>query len=183
MRTDLTTDLDQALSGRNAGSRGYWEVARSGNGNMRTDLLAEDGQDYEELEGLGESVEEMDAAESAAEDRGNQGVFKPYREPLPSEHPPYAPKPGKAWLRRRIRMQSRRAGGNRLARVRWAQVSPVKYNELQKKGLIKSGAVDGVGFIDISADLIRGVLIGGAVILGYQFLRNRGILNVGGKKS
>lgn len=181
MRTDLTTDLDAALSGRDTGSRGYWECARSGNGNMKTDLLSEDGQDYEELEGLGESVEEMDAAESAAEDRGNQSIFKPYREPLPSEHPPYAPKPGKAWLRRRIRMQSRRPGGNRLARVRWAQVSPSKYADLNRKGLIKSGAVDGLGFMDISSDLIKGVTIGAVMVIGYQVLKRRGILNVGGK--
>lgn len=181
MRTDLTTDLDSALAGRNAGSRGYWEVARSGNGNMKTDLLSEDGQDYEELEGLGESVEEMDAAESAAEDRGNQAVFKPYREPLPSEKPPYAPKPGKAWLRRRIRMQSRRPGGNRLARVRWAQVSPVKFDDLRRKGLIKAGAVDGLGFMDISGDLIKGFFYGALALGGFMFLRNRGIISVGKK--
>jgi len=181
MRTNLTCDLDSALSNRNAGSRGYWEVARSGNGNMKTDLLSEDGQDYEELEGLGESVEEMDAAESAAEDRGNQAVFKPYREPLPSEKPPYAPKPGKAWLRRRIRMQSRRPGGNRLARVRWAQVSPVKFDDLRRKGLIKSGAVDGLGFMDISGDLIKGVFYGALAVVGYQFLKRKGIINIGTK--
>lgn len=178
MRTDLTTELDQALSGRDAGSRGYWEVARSGNGNMKTDLLSEDGQDYEELEGLGESVEEMDAAESAAEDRGNQAVFKPYREPLPSENPPYAPKPGKAWLRRRIRMQSRRPGGNRLARVRWVQVSPVKFDDLRRKGLIKSGAVDGLGFVTLTADLIKGVFIGGALAFSYFLWRKRGSLKI-----
>lgn len=181
MRTDLTSDLDSALSGRNAGSRGYWEVARSGNGNMKTDLLSEDGQDYEELEGLGESVEEMDATESAAEDQGNQGLFKPYREPLPSEHPPYAPKQGKAWIRRRIRMQSRRPGGNRLARVRWAQVSPAKYDDLSRKGLIKTGAADGVGFMDISGDLIKGCFYGALAVMGYQFLKRRGIINVGSK--
>lgn len=182
MRTDFTTEIDSALAGRNAGEKGYWEVARSGNGNMTTDLLAEDGRDYEELDGLGESVEEMDSAESQAEDNGNQAVFKPYREARPGEKPPYAPKAGKAWLRRRIRMQSRRPGGNRLAKVRWVMVSPQKYQELRAKGLIKLEGklphISGLGFMDISSDLVKGIVIGGAAAFGYYLWKKRGALKV-----
>lgn len=181
MRTDLTSEIDAALAGRNAGSNGYWECARSGNGDMTTDLLSEDGTNYEELEGLGESVEEMDSYESAAEDKGNRGVLKPYREPLPSEAPPRAPKPGTAWLRRRIPMQSRRPGGNRLVRLRWVQVSPQKYRELQKSGLVKatvSNTVDGLGFVTLTADLIKGMFIGGGLAFGYYLWKKRGALKV-----
>lgn len=181
MRTDLTNDIDSALAGRNAGSKGYWEVARSGNGNMRNDLLAEDGQMYDELEGLGESVEEMDGAESRAEDNGNQNALKPYRMPLPGEKPPYAPKQGCTWIRRRMRMQSRRPGGNRLVRTRWVQVTPEKLQEIQSQGLMKNAAASrlaGLGFFDISGDMVKGVFIGGALAAGVWYLRRRGVLKI-----
>jgi hypothetical protein len=186
MRTNYTSEIDGALAGRNSGSRGYWEVARSGNGSINSDLLAEDGQHYTELEGLGEAVEEMDQHESRAEDTGNHGVLKPYREPNPGEQPPHAPNPGMAWIRRRIRMQSRRPGGNRLVRLRWVQVSPTKYQELQRKGLVKSGSslrglpgmsgLPGMGFVDISSDLIKGVALGAGAMFAYYIWKKRAAL-------
>lgn len=172
MRTDLTSPIDGALSNRNAGALAFWEVARSGNGDMRTDLLADDGRDYEELDGIGESTEEMTAAESSAEDRGDKSVFKQYRETLPGETPPYAPKKGKAWIRRRMRMNSRRPGGNRMARVRWAQVSPQKWAILVKQGQVmnKATSMNGVGFIDMSNPMMKWVLYGGIGLLGVGVL-------------
>lgn len=173
-RTNYSTDIDSALAGRNIGSKGYWECARSGNGNMRTDLMEEDDGHYEELEGLGESVEEMDVHESAAEDRGQRNTFKPYREPTAAEKPPYAPKPGKAWMRRRIRMESRRPGGNRLTRVRWVMVSPAKYAELRRKGEIKHTAQGpSLGGFDISATNMSLLLAGGALVGGLLYLSRR----------
>lgn len=150
-RTDFTSDIDGALAGRNEGSRGYWECARSGNGNMTTDLMEDDGRDYEELEGLGEAVEEMDSAESVALDHNAHAKIKAYRDPNNGEKPPFAPKPGKGWMRRRIPTQTRAPGGNRQVRVRWVQVSPRKYNELMAKGQIKTTAQGPMlGFIEIS---------------------------------
>lgn len=178
MRTDMTTEIDGALSTRNAGSKGWWECARSGNGNMLTDLTEEDGRDYEEVEGLGETVEEMTPAESAAEDRGQLRSFQPFREPLPGEVPPHAPKPGMAWMRRRIRLNTRKPGGMRLCKVRWVQVSPEKYRQLQNDGQIKRGdgnaAMQGVGFLDLSAGNIKWAAIGGvAAIVGLMLLKRK----------
>lgn len=173
-RTNFSTDIDSALAGRNSGSKGYWECARSGNGNMRTDLMEEDGDDYEELEGLGESIEEMDADESAAEDKGQRNGFKPFREPTAAEKPPYAPKPGKAWMRRRIRMESRRPGGNRLTRVRWVMVSPAKWAELRRKRQIKHTAQGpSLGFFNVSATNMTFLIAGGALVGGLLYLSRR----------
>jgi hypothetical protein len=165
-RTDISSEIDNALSGRNLGARGFWECARGGNGNMMTDLMVEDDRDYTELEGLGEAVEEMTAAESLAEDQGRHN-FRPYREPIMGEKPPYAPKPGMAWLRRRIPIQARRPGGKRLVRVRWVQVSPVKYEELRRAGQIQAGTqtLSGIGglgsFLDLSPMMLAvGVALG-----------------------
>jgi len=165
-RTNISTELDGALAGRNAGSKGFWECARSGNGNMRTDLMDEDGRDYEELEGLGEAIEDMDYDESVAEDRGDRSVFKPFRELRPGEQPPYAPKPGKAWMRRRIRTNNRSPGGNRQTRVRWVQVSPEKYEQLASSGCIKTSPANGVlGFLP--AELQTPGALAGGVALGF----------------
>lgn len=173
MRTDLTNEIDAAMSTRNQGARGFWEVARSGNGNMRTDLLEEDGYDYEELEGVGEAVEEMSLEESVAEDKGNRSIFKPYREALPGEQPPHAPKPGKGWIRRRIRMESRRPGGNRLVRVRWAQVSPAKMQEIRRKRQVQSGGVAGLGFMNVSSSNVMWLTAGAVAAAGLLFLLKR----------
>ena len=173
-RTNYSSEIDAALAGRNIGSKGYWECARSGNGNMMTDLMSEDTDHYEELEGLGESVEEMDASESSAEDNGRKDAFKPFREARADEQPPYAPKPGKGWMRRRIRMESRRPGGNRLTRVRWVLVSPEKYDELMKAGKIKTTSQGPMlGFFDISASNMTFLAAGGALVGGLMYLMKR----------
>ena len=173
-RTNYSSDIDSALAGRNQGSKGYWECARSGNGNMMTDLMAEDDDHYEELEGLGESVEEMDAGESAAEDAGRKDTFRPFREPRADEKPPHAPKAGKAWMRRRIRMESRRPGGNRLTRVRWVMVSPQKYEELLKAGKIKTTSQGPrLGFFDVSSANMTYLLVGGALVGGLMYAMKR----------
>lgn len=181
MRTDLTTEVDSALAGRNAGSKGYWEVARSGNGNMMTDLLAEDGQEYDELEGMGESVEEMDGNESRAEDAGNKNALVPFCLPRPGENPPYPPRQGRQWIKRRMRMNSRRPGGNRLIRTRWVQVTPEKLNEIKNKGLLKgqmTSQLAGMGFFDVSRDMVTGVFIGGGIAAAIWYAKRRGILKI-----
>jgi len=163
-RTNLSTELDGALANRNLGSKGYWECARSGNGNMMTDLLDEDGRDYEEMEGLGEAIEEMDPDESLAEDRGDRSQFKSFREARPGEQPPHAPRPGNGWIRRRIRTGSRKPGGMWLARVRWVQVSPQRYAQLRKAGALKREGLAGVGFVPDGFQMP--VAIGGGILLG-----------------
>lgn len=131
MRTDFSSEIDGALSGRNAGQKGYWEVARSGNGNMRTDLFNEDAlAAYEELEGMGESQEEMTLQESAEADQlAGLGQlagpsFKKFRAPEPGEKPPFAPTKGRVWLRKRTATAMRKPGGRRLAHLRWVQMTP-----------------------------------------------------------
>lgn len=171
-RTDYSSEIDGALINRNGGSQGYQEVARSGNGNMRTDLLADDCRDYEEIEGLGETTEEMSAAESAAEDAGDSLQFTPFREPYPGEVPPYPPKPGMAWLRRCIRVNARKPGGRRLVRARWVQVSPKRYQELLEAGKVRTAS--GVGFFDISSSTIRNVAIGAGIgVLAMIYMGGR----------
>lgn len=122
-RTDFTQEIDGALAGRNLGSRHFSEIARSGNGNMRTDL-AEDLADYSELAGLGESTEELTREESAQVDaRGDSATIKRFRYPLPGEMPPFAAPRGMVWLRKRTITDARKPGGLRLARITWCQVS------------------------------------------------------------
>jgi hypothetical protein len=170
-RTNLTSEIDSALAGRNAGARGFWEVARSGNGDMTTDLLAEDGADYEELEGLGETTEELEADEAA-------NGFKPYRAPKAGEKPPYAPKPGKAWIRRRMAMNARKAGGNAMVRCRWVMVSPAKWEQLKREGKIKNNVLlDGLGAIGISKTNLMYMGAGAAVLLiATQMMRKKRVV-------
>lgn len=176
MRTDMTSAIDGALAGRNLGSKGWWNCARSGNGNMMTDLSEEDGQDYDELEGIGETTEEMTAAESAAEDQGNTGAFKPYRDLVAGEVPPHAPSPGKAWIRRRIRTGTRAPGGKRLVKVRWAQVSPACYNQIRSQGKLMVGsgssALQGLG-ITIDSNSLTWAALGGVAVFGALVLMKR----------
>jgi hypothetical protein len=155
VRPNLTTDIDGALSTRNMGSRGFHEVARSGNGNMRTDLLAEDGKDYEELE----------AAEQVVEDRGS--VFRPYRDLRPGEKPPHSPRPGMAWAKRRIRTNSRRPGGRPLVRERWIQVSPRKWDRLRSTGQV----LEGLGGEGLGIDLVTVAAAAGAAVLACMLLK------------
>lgn len=173
-RTDYTSEIDGALAGRNAGSEGHQGVARSGNGDMRTDLLADDCSAYTELEGLGETVEEMTDAESRAEDQGNQTKFQAFRTPKAGEKPPMPAPGGKFWIKRRIRMHRRKPGGNRLLKSRWVQVSAEKYQELLQSGELKiENGVPTLGFIDISSNTIKTLAIGAAVGAGLLMFMGR----------
>jgi hypothetical protein len=137
---------------------------------MTTDLIAE-GADYEEIEGLGEAIEEMSAAESAIEDSGVTVAFKPYREPTASERPPYAPKPGKAWVRKRLRMNAKRPGGNRLVRVRWVMVSPAKWKTLVDSGQVVGTATGVQGIMDMfSSPLVKWGTIGAVAAVGIMLV-------------
>jgi hypothetical protein len=164
-RTDFTQEIDGALAGRNLGSRHYSEIARSGNGNMRTDL-AEDLADHQELAGLGEATEELTLAESAAVDQqGTSAAIAPYRWPKSGEVPPFASNPGMVWLRKRTLTTERKPGGLRLARNIWVQVSKDRLI-MMKRG----GELQGLGF-DMSSltslPMIASVgigLVGGLVI-------------------
>lgn len=169
-RTDISSPIDAALSTRDQGQHDGWAISRKGNGNMTTDLIAE-GADYEEIEGLGEAVEEMSAGESAAEDQGIKVAFKAYREARTGERPPYAPKPGMAWIRRRIRMNAKRPGGNRMVRVRWAMVSPRKWKSLVDSGQVV-GTPSGVhGIMDMFANpVVKWGTIGAVAAVGLMVL-------------
>lgn len=178
MRTDLSSEIDASLAGRNAGANGFWEVARSGNGDMKTDLMVEDGKNYEEFDGTGETVEEVSAQESQILDQSMlpglgslASKFKAFRSPRAGEQPPHAPKPGKAWVKRRIPMNKKRPGGNHLCRCRWAQVSQSKWNELKANGKVQPQTMDGLGAA-LSID-ITSLLIGGGVAAGVLFLLRR----------
>lgn len=172
-RTDLTSDIDGALASRNSGENGFAEVARSGNGNMRDDLMPE-GKDYEETE-AGETIEEMAPAESRAADRGQAPPS--FREPRAGEAPPHAPKPGTAWMRRRIPTGTRRPGGNRLVRARWCMVSPLQYSIFERSGQICDYGDDHgkeMGFVDISSrEVIFAVVGAGLAIAAMMGMRRR----------
>jgi hypothetical protein len=153
MRTDFSSEIDGALSGRNTGQKGYWEVARSGNGDMNTDLLDEDALACcEELEGIGESQEEMTLEESAEADRlAGLGQlagpsFKEFRTPVAGEKPPFAPTNGRVWMRKRTATAMRKPGGRRLAHLRWAQMTPARVNQAARNGeLMGLGIFGGTG--------------------------------------
>lgn len=134
MRTDFTQEIDGAMAGRNLGMRHFSEIARSGNGNMRTDLT-EDLADYHELAGLGETVEEVSNDESAQIDQyGSMAKIQPFRWPAPGEVPPYAAKPGMVWLRRRALTDSRKPGGKRTVKVTWVMVSKERLISMKRDG-------------------------------------------------
>lgn len=161
-RTDFTQEIDGAFANRNAGSRHFSEVARSGNGNMRTDLVNTDDKDYEELDGIGEAFEQLTLEESAAVDSlGADANVARFRWPKPGETPPFAAKGDKVWLRRREITASRVAGGNRVAKVKWVSVSKSRLNSIQRDGQLD-------GFGDISATTIgistAAGLVGGVLL-------------------
>lgn len=167
-RTDFTQEIDGALAGRNLGQRHYSEIARSGNGNMRTDL-AEDLADYQELAGLGEQVEELSGAESALIDQqGATGAAKVQTLvwPKSGQIPPFASNPGMVWLRKRNITGARKPGGNRLARSTWVQVSKLRLQELRQ-----SGAMNGMGAFDIAGMGMPTILAIGAALgfAAYKF--------------
>ncbi len=147
-RTDFTQEIDGALADRNLGQRHFSEIARSGNGNMRRDL-SQDLTDYRELDGIGESIEEVTAEESAQIDlQGSLAKIHPLRWPQPGEVPPYAAKAGSVWLRSRTLTGTRKPGGKRLVKVKWAMVSKERLLALKRDGSlggISFGMISSVG--------------------------------------
>ncbi len=133
-RTDFTQEIDGALANRNLGQRHFSEVARSGNGDMRTDL-SEDLADFHQLDGVGEGIEEVTAEESAQIDlQGPNAKIRTMRWPSPGEVPPYAATPGHVWLRSRTLTGTRKPGGKRLVKTKWVMVSKTRLIELQRDG-------------------------------------------------
>ncbi len=165
-RTDFTQDIDGAFANRNAGMRHFSEVARSGNGNMRTDLLAEDAVDYQEYDGVGEKLEALSSLESAEVDRlGQLADVARFRFPTAGEVPPVAAAQGNVWLRRRVITPNREPGGNRVAKVKWVQVNKSRLNELQK-----GGNLQGMGeFSTMSIASSVGIGLGAGILLWLAF--------------
>lgn len=168
-RTDLTQEIDGAFADRNVGSRHFSDIARSGNGDMRTDL-ADTQDDYEEYPGLGESIEPMASNESAALD--SQGAaaqpIQPFRYAQPGEVPPFAPKSGSAWVRKRSATGTRSPGGPRLVKSTWAQVSGGRLNQLQATNAIGngSGALPGMSGLGMSETEGIGLSVGIGLVIG-----------------
>jgi|GEM_PF-2362038 len=163
-RTDFTSEIDGAMATRNVGMRHFSEIARSGNGDMLSDLSETELAGYDELDGIGEVMEELSCAESRAVDglgtmpmkhvKSPRG-FSPFRETKAGETPPYAPKRGHRWLRRRHLTAMRKPGGNRVARVKWAHVR----NDIAKT-LSEQGQVQGMGAFGLSTGVITSVGMG-----------------------
>jgi hypothetical protein len=171
-RTDLTQDIDGAFAQRNVGNKHWSECARSGNGNMMTDLRSEDSVDYQEYDGVGETMEALTPEESASVDGlGQLAAFPKFRWPKAGEVPPVAAGQGKAWLRRRVVTGTRLPGGARMAKVKWVQVNKSKLNSLTN-----SGQIHGMG--EFSTMGIAGSvgigLVGGLVLwMGIRALRRK----------
>ena len=168
MRTDFSSEIDGALSGRNAGSNNYWEVARSGNGDMRTDLFDENAlAACEELDGIGESQEEMTLQESAEADQlAGLGQlagpsFREYRHTKPGEKAPFAPTNGRMWLRKRTATAMRKPGGRRLANLKWVQMTPARVSEAGRNGELQGlGIFGGTGlYVSLGIGLGIGTLL------------------------
>ncbi len=168
-RTDFTSEIDGALAGRNLGSRHFSDVARSGNGNMLSDLSEDQLADYQELDGMGEAVEELTLQESLKIDNlGPAAKLPRFRNPRPGEVAPFAPKPGMGWMRKRSILPERKPGGNRVARIKWVQVTPKRLNQLAESGDVAGMGEMGVGMgIGLSAGI--GLVLG----LGAWFLIKR----------
>jgi hypothetical protein len=164
-RTDFTQEIDGALAGRNLGQRHFSEIARSGNGDMRTDL-SEDLADFHQLDGVGESIEEVTPAESAQIDiQGPSAKIPSLRWPAPGELPPYAAKAGSVWLRSRTLTGTRKPGGKRLVKVRWVMVSKDRLLALQREGAMGDlpswlgiGTISSVG-IGLAGGLVLWLLL------------------------
>lgn len=161
-RTDFTQEIDGAFANRNAGSRHFSEIARSGNGNMTTDLVGADDKDYEELDGIGESFEQLSLQESAQVDAlGAAANVARFRWPKPGETPPFAAKGDKVWLRRREITASRVPGGQRVAKAKWVSVSKGRLNNIQRQGQLDGlGAMSAttVG-VSVGAGLLGGIVL------------------------
>lgn len=148
-RTDFTQEIDGALADRNLGQRHFSEIARSGNGDMRRDL-SQDLTDFRQLDGVGEALEEVTPAESAQIDiQGPIAKIASLRWPQPGEVPPYAAKDGFVWLRSRTLTGTRKPGGKRLVKVRWAMVSKERLLALKRSGelsgIFSIGTIGSVG--------------------------------------
>jgi hypothetical protein len=167
-RTDMTQEIDGAFADRNAGQRHFSEIARSGNGDMRTDLN-EDQADFQEVAGLGETTEPMTTQESATIDAQGAAAppICPFRLPQPGEVPPFAAKPGYTWLRRRTPTGTRQPGGNRLVKNTWVQVSAQRLAELKGQGLNGLGitATEGIGI-----SIALGLAVGAGI---WWFLKHK----------
>lgn len=165
-RTDFTQDIDGAFANRNGGMKHFSEVARSGNGNMTNDLLAEDSVDYMEYDGVGEKMEELSCQESAAVDGlGQLAPVARFRKPLPGETPPVKAGPGMTWLKRRVITGARAPGGSRLAKTKWVQVGQNRMSQL-----MNSGNLQGMG--DFSAMGVAssvGIGLGAGLLLWLAF--------------
>jgi hypothetical protein len=151
-RTDFTQEIDGAFAGRNAGQRHFSEVARSGNGNMRRDLVA-DVEDYQELTGVGETTEPGALRQGRPD----------FRWPKAGEAPPMGAKAGFTWLRRRA--PSQKPG---ILRVTWVQVSKNKL-----VGLKRSGGLSGLGEFPTGIAASLGLGLAGGVAVWYFLLRKK----------
>lgn len=161
-RTDFSQEIDGAFAGRNAGQRHFSEVARSGNGNMRRDLLPEQN-DYEELIGVDERTE---AAVISGRPGSGPGVS--FRYPKGDEKAPMMPKQGFTWLRK-IAPTSKPG----TVRVSWVQVSKLKLLNLQRSGVLKGGGLAGLGEIGTGTILSLGAGLAAGVALWFLVLRKK----------
>ncbi len=168
-RTDFTSEIDGALAGRNLGSRHWSDVARSGNGNMLSDLSEEELGDYQELDGIGEGLEELSLDESNAV-CGLGGVFKKFRALKIGEQPPFVAKPNMSWMRKRIPTAQRKPGGGIVARTKWVQMTGAKMQKLQGLGEI-AGFGDIPGGVGLWASAGVGIL--GGFAAWFLFMRKK----------
>jgi hypothetical protein len=164
-RTDFTQDIDGAFSQRSAGAKHWSEVARSGNGDATSDLDVQDEKDYFEVDGLGEHLECLSFVESTRVDGlGHLANIPKFRWPQLGEVPPYAAAPGKTWVRRRVVTSARQPGGARVAKVKWAQMSPAKVQQSIASGNLPSpGGVAGLG---MSSSEMTGISLAAGVAAG-----------------
>lgn len=159
-RTDFTQEIDGAFAQRGAGSKHFSEVARSGNGNPTSDLDVQDDKDYTEVDGLGEHLECLSLVESTRVDGlGAMARIPKFRWPKLGEIPPYAPAPGKAWVRRRVLTNARQPGGLRVAKVKWAQMSGGKVQQAVASGDLPP-SVSGLGGLGMSSLETTGISLG-----------------------
>jgi hypothetical protein len=73
-----------------------------------------------------------------------------------------------AWLRKRAVLPERKPGGNRVARVKWVQVTPRKLNQLAQRG-----DVAGMGALSTTAGtaLMAGAGVAGGLLLWFLIKR------------
>ena len=162
-RTDFTQEIDGAFATRNQGHRHFSEVARSGNGNMRRDLLA-DLDSYQELAGVGETTE---AATIVGHPGKGPGIA--FRYPTASEVPPMVPMQGKVWLRKLS--PTARPG---VARGTWVQVDKTKLIELMRSGALPvPQGMAGLGDLNTGLVISLGLGLVGGITLWYFLLRKK----------